>query len=163
MIDRYQSLIFSLCYRMTSDYFAAQDLAQETFLSAFRSMDRFRGDNEKAWLCRIAANKCVDYLRSQERLVPTEAEQMDRREGGLETPSVYAEERELREQLRENCLRLKEPYAEIAFYYFCEERSPAEIAALCGRKLKTTQTQISRAREMLREVYRNFRKEAQGV
>ncbi|MCI8334004.1 MAG: RNA polymerase subunit sigma-70, partial [Lachnospiraceae bacterium] len=35
LIDRYQNLIFSICYKMTADYFASEDLAQETFLSAY--------------------------------------------------------------------------------------------------------------------------------
>ena len=58
---------------MTGDYFAAEDLTQETFLSAFRHMDSFTGTNEKAWLCRIASNKCIDYLKSAgRRQIPSE-------------------------------------------------------------------------------------------
>ena len=48
LMDRYQNLILSVCYKMTGDYFAAQDLTQETFLSAYRNLERFDGGNEKA-------------------------------------------------------------------------------------------------------------------
>ena len=47
---------------MTADYFAAEDLAQETFLSAYEHFRNFDGSNPKAWLCRIATNKCIDYI-----------------------------------------------------------------------------------------------------
>ena len=38
-MDSYQKLVFSICYKMTADYFAAEDLAQETFLSAYEHSD----------------------------------------------------------------------------------------------------------------------------
>ena len=56
---------------MVGNYFEAQDLTQETFLSAWGALDRFDGQHEKAWLCRIAANKCTDFLRRRRlQLVP---------------------------------------------------------------------------------------------
>ena len=67
MVDTYQNLVFSVCYKVTRDYFAAEDLAQETFLSAYKNLDGFEGGNEKAWLCRIATNKSIDYLRGAGR------------------------------------------------------------------------------------------------
>ena len=63
MIDQYQNLIYSICYRLTGDYFEAEDLAQDTFLSAYKNLSSFDGKNERAWLCRIATNKCIDYLK----------------------------------------------------------------------------------------------------
>ena len=71
LIDTYDKLVFSICYKLTGDYFAAEDLMQETFLSAFQKYQTFDGNNEKAWICRIATNKSIDYLRSaSHRSVP---------------------------------------------------------------------------------------------
>ena len=55
----YKNLIFSLCLRMTGDYFTAEDLTQDTFLAAYEHLSSFDGRQEKAWLCRIAANRCT--------------------------------------------------------------------------------------------------------
>lgn len=66
MIGQYQNLIFSICVKMTNDYFIAEDLTQETFLSAFQKLSSFDGNNEKAWLCRIATNKCIDYQKRRQ-------------------------------------------------------------------------------------------------
>ena len=52
---------------MTSDYFASEDLTQDTFLSAYKHLSEFDGKYEKAWICRIATNKCLDYLQSAGR------------------------------------------------------------------------------------------------
>ena len=67
LINQYQNLIFSICLKLTGDYFAAEDLTQETFLSAFKYIDSFDGQSEKAWICRIASNKAIDYLKSAKR------------------------------------------------------------------------------------------------
>ena len=57
LMDGYSKLVFSICYRLTNDYFTAEDLTQETFLSAYSSLDRFDGRNERAWLSRIATKR----------------------------------------------------------------------------------------------------------
>lgn len=75
MIDNYQNLVFSICYKITGNYFDAEDMTQETFLSAYRHFSQFDGANEKAWICRIATNKCIDLKRkSSHNQIPMEEE-----------------------------------------------------------------------------------------
>lgn len=158
LIDSYQNLVFSICYKMTADYFAAEDLAQDTFLSAYEHLKSFDGGNPKAWICRIATNKCIDYMsHSGRRSIPTEDCYLeDGMETGpeAETPENIFIEREVKEGLLMNCSRLKPPYDEIAKAYYYDEMDAKEIAAHYGQKIKTVQTQIYRARAMLRKIYR---------
>lgn len=158
MIRQYQNLIFSICVKMTNDYFTAEDLTQETFLSAFQKLDSFDGKNEKAWLCRIACNKCIDYQKQASRRVflsgETKPEELVTQERGPEANCI---EREACEQLRERCQRLKPPYDRIATLYFAEEQTAEEIAELTGKNVKTIWTQIYRARAMLRKIYEKER------
>ena len=154
MIDAYGKLVFSLCYRITEDYFTAEDLAQETFLTAFQKYDTFDGDNEKAWICRIATNKSIDYMRSAARKgVPSEdsffASVAESRHG----PEELCMEDEIKSELEHHCLRLKPPYDEIAHAYYIKEMSAGEIARERQVNVKTVQTQIYRARNMLRKIY----------
>lgn len=154
LIDSYQHLIFSICYKMTADYFASEDLTQETFLSAYSHLGDFDGKHEKAWLCRIATNKCLDYMQSAvRRSIPTE--NVGEEETGTyeQTPESTLLEEEVRETLLNRCRSLKPPYDEIAKAYYYDELDAAEIAEQRGMKLKTVQTQIYRARSMLRKMY----------
>lgn len=174
LIDSYQHLVFSICYRMTTDYFASEDLTQETFLSAYRHLAAFDGQNEKAWVCRIATNKCLDYLQSAgRRMIPVadmgeDGARAPDGEGGVspgvgkrsgenaitqQTPESILLEKEVRRTLLERCLSLKPPYDEIAKAYYYDELSAEEIAGKKGMKKKTVQTQIYRARSMLRRMY----------
>lgn len=154
LIEQYQNLIFSICVKMTNDYFVAEDLAQETFLSAFRNMENFDGDNEKAWLCRIATNKCIDYQKqAARRIVPSEDTELETYPSGEGLPETNYIEHEVYEELQERCRQLKPPYDRIAEMYFVEEHKAEEIAEITGKNKKTVQTQIYRARAMLRKMY----------
>jgi len=154
-IEQYQNLIFSVCLKMTGDYFAAEDLSQETFLAAYRSRKKFDGKNVKAWLCRIAANKCVDYKRcGARRFIPTQDETLElQAETQRAGPEDDCLQREAVRELEQCCRKLKPPYNEVARLYYCEERSASEIADIRHGNIKTIQTQIYRARAMLRKLY----------
>lgn len=153
-MDAYQNLVFSVCCKITGDYFTAEDLTQETFLAAYRNMDGFDMENEKAWLCRIASNKCIDYMRSsKKRAVITEESFFLNQVDSKRTPEAHCLDLEAKEQLLEYCNRLHPPYKEIAIAVYCDDKRPEEIAVRQNKNLKTVQTQIYRARDMLRKIY----------
>lgn len=66
LIDRHAPVIVNLAYRMVGNRAEAEDLAQETFLAAFKALSMFRADSKfSTWLYRIATNKCKDWLRAK--------------------------------------------------------------------------------------------------
>ncbi len=154
LIDTYDKLVFSICYKLTGDYFTAEDLSQETFLSAFQKYNTFDGANEKAWICRIATNKSIDFLRNaSRRSIPTEDTFFEQETEKSSSPEEICIEEEIKEQLLMKCSSLKPPYDEIAKAYYVEEQSAQEIAIQRGQNLKTIQTQIYRAKGMLQKMY----------
>ncbi len=154
-IASYGKLIFSLCYAMTRDYFDAEDLAQDTFVSAYRHLDAFDGENAKAWLTRIAANKCRDYLKSAERRsIPAGDETLGSFAASGGSPEETLTEHACSEQLFSLCTRLKEPYKTAAIRHFTQGESVSELALREGLNAKTMYTRIDRARQMLRELWR---------
>ena len=155
LIDTYGNLIYSVCFKIVRDYFEAEDLAQEAFLSAYKNLSSFDRKYEKAWLCRIATNKCLDYMKRQERNnIPMEEKYFLTEKDKEPSPEEKALANEAREQLLECCSNLKSPYQEIAMDYFYLELSAAEIASKREKNLKTVQTQIYRARAILRKSIR---------
>ena len=155
-VQQYQNLVFSICLKLTGDYFAAEDLAQETFLAAYQHKREFNGENEKAWLCRIASNKCIDYQRAAaRRMVPTLEEELPKAhliERNEPLRSILNQE--VMEELRVCCHALSPPYDEIANLYFLEGKTAKEIAEQLGANVHTVQTQIYRAKEKLKKSYR---------
>lgn len=152
LINQYQNLIFSICLKLTGDYFAAEDLTQETFLSAYKYIDTFDGQSEKAWICRIASNKAIDYLKAAKRReVPTLQEDMQGEMAANEAdPLQKVINREVMEEMKERCAALKHPYGDVAVEHFIKGKSAKEIAMQSNIPLNTIQTRLYRAREMLR-------------
>ncbi len=66
LVERYQGRIYAIIYGMVRNREDARDLAQETFVKAYRNLPRFRfGASFYTWLCRIAMNVSIDHLRRQ--------------------------------------------------------------------------------------------------
>lgn len=155
LIEQYEHLVYSICFKITGHYFDAQDLTQETFLSVYRHLPSFDGVNEKAWISRIATNKGLDYIkRAGQRSKPTE----DLYFQGLESREPSTEdmvlEHDLKQYLCHLCRQLKPPYDKIAEDYFYREYTVLEIAMQQKKKVKTIQTQVYRAKEMLKKLWR---------
>lgn len=155
LLNTYQNLVFTICYRLTGSYFDAEDLAQDTFLSAYKHLPYFDGKNEKAWLSRIATNKAIDFLKQAGRrsFATEDTYFADLPAHSRTSPEESYLEQEVQERLKAQCEMLKEPYREIALLYFYEEKSVAEISAQIGRNSKTVQTQVYRAKAMLKKSY----------
>ena len=156
LMNQYQNLIFSLCLKLTGDYFVAEDLTQETFLSAYKHLEQCSIEAEKAWLCRIASNKCIDYLRAADRrAIPTDEEEMHNLElPEQEEPLRQVLNREILEELQACCNALSPPYREVSIAHFLEGKTAKEIADMSQTSINTVKTHIRRAREMLKKSYR---------
>lgn len=64
-MEQYEESLLRMCFACLGDAALAEDAVQETFLKAYRALNRFRGDaEEKTWLLRIAINTCRDLRRS---------------------------------------------------------------------------------------------------
>lgn len=76
LVRQYQQEIYRLAYRMTRNAEDAKDLAQETFIQAYRSLGTFRGQARfSTWLYRIAVNLCLNHLKSSARQDPAEVDE----------------------------------------------------------------------------------------
>ena len=152
LVQKYQSLVYTICRQLVADEGYAQDLTQETFLSAWRSMDRCPAGYEKQWLARIASNKAKDYLRSAwARRADTPGDDVLALEGappGSE-PEAQVLEALGEEELTQRILALREPYKTPCRLMLLEQHTAAEAARLCGRPQKTVEAQVFRAKKML--------------
>ena len=166
LVQQYQGLVYTVCNQMVRDPSVSEDLAQDTFLSAWRSIDRCPEGYEKQWLARIAANKAKDYLRSAwVRRVNIPGDDVLALEGA--PPGYEPEQRVLEElgeaRLTDMILNLREPYKTPCRLMLLEQHTAAEAAALCGRPQKTVEAQVYRAKKMLAETIRQERRSEDGM
>ena len=169
LMRQYQRLVYSVCLQFVKDPHTAEDLTQDTFVSAFTGIDKCDPAAYKQWLVRVAANKCKDHLKSAwvRRVGPLYTENDDdaplprgkppdlagRPVGGAPPPDPAdaladaAGETEVRELI----VNLRQPYGPVARLYFLEEKTVADIAAALGRPAPTVQNQLWRAKAILRQ------------
>lgn len=161
LVERYQGRIYALCVRMLNDNEAAADAAQDTFLSAYRNIRRYRGGSFGAWITKIATNACYDQLRVRQRKPSTS---MDALLDEHDTPHQFEDvgetpgERTLRNELAreiERGLQVLEPDQRLAIILSdIQGMNYDEIAQATGWPLGTVKSRLSRGRAQLRDVLR---------
>jgi len=68
LIAEHQEMVINTCYRFVLNREDAEDISQEVFIEAYRSLPKFRGDSKlSTWLYRIAVTKSLDHLRRKKR------------------------------------------------------------------------------------------------
>ena len=152
MVQDHQALVYTVCHQLVPDVQEAQDLTQETFLAAWRAIDRCPPGHETQWLARIASNKAKDHLRSAwVRRVNTPGDDVLALEGA--PPGCQPEQQVLEmlgeEELTRMILALREPYKTPCRLVLLEQHTMAEAAQLCRRPPKTVEAQLYRAKKML--------------
>ncbi len=159
----YQDRVYNLCVRMLGSQQAAEDAAQEAFLSAYRNVRRMRGANLRGWLLRIASNACIDEIRRRKRRpqvsldVPAPESDDERplevadSAAGPETQAIQGE---LGEAIQAELLRLPPDQRLAVILCDIEGLSYDEIATGTGASAGTVRSRISRGRARLRELLR---------
>jgi RNA polymerase sigma-70 factor (ECF subfamily) len=155
LVRRYQTRIFNFALAMTGSAADADDLAQETFIRAFRGLHRFRGDSSfKNWLYRIAANAAATLRGSQQRRSPVweaRVEADDVAERHMAARGESAEWRAIRRQAIDRALAALPPDLRVAVVLRdVEGLDYKEIAAATGAPIGTVESRIFRARRRLR-------------
>lgn len=151
---RYAKAMFNASLRITGDYAEAEDVLQESFLSAFRELHSYKGDSSfGSWLKRIVINKSINCLRNRRlQLVPL-GEQHDA--AGPDTPdsSFDADMVQWRADVVRRCVQdLPDGYRVVLTLYLLEGYDHAEIAGILGITESTSKSQYSRARKKLLEL-----------
>jgi RNA polymerase sigma-70 factor (ECF subfamily) len=139
----------------------AEEIVQDAFVSAYRSLSGFRGDSRfSTWLYRIVYNLCLTTLRRRRRRWHREGKPENRdmdpeRQIGIAsddpTTLEVLEEADVASLVRREVERLPDRYRIPLTMFYLEEMSYETVAGIMGQPLGTVKTNLFRARTMLRE------------
>ncbi len=162
LVVAYEKKIYNLALRMTRNPSDAEDITQEAFLKAYRSLKSFRKDSGfYVWIYRIASNLCIDFLRKEKQgsTLPLNLPEEDG-EWTVELPDFSAlpeeelERRELRESIRRGLDALPEKQRQILVMRELSGLSYARIGEILDLEEGTVKSRISRARAALAKLLR---------
>lgn len=162
LVRAYERAVYNVALRLVGDIDSAEDVTQDTFLLAYKSLHQFRGGIFRAWLLRIATNRCYDELRRRQR---RPADSFDRLgfepqvewstlAAGIEDPDQHAERIELARALEVALRQLPDDQRVTVVLSDVQGYSYDEIAAITGASLGTIKSRLSRGRGRLREALR---------
>jgi len=159
LVRRHHPRVFGLCVSMLGDRAQAEDAAQDVFLKAYRRLSDFRGDAAlSTWLYRVAANRCLDLLRSAARRREESWEAFVEREGDglrrlLAEPAsaapLVSEEADL---VRRTLARLPPDYRLILTLREVEGLDYAELTKALDCSMDSVKAKLRRARQRFREI-----------
>ncbi len=168
LVLRYQRQVFAIALRMLGNADEAQDIAQETFVHAYRAIKGFRGDAKvSTWLVSITMNLCRNRRRwwaRRHRFIAGSLDsprQMEEGESlGQETedpglsPAQELGRREQQQQIAQALQQLDEAYRSVIVLRDIEGLPYEEIARMLGCRVGTIKSRISRARLQLQALLR---------
>lgn len=162
LIQRFQTPVYNLAYRLLNDQADASDVLQEVFLKVFRNVGNFRGDSSlRTWLYRIAVNESHNRRRwlfrhrRGETGIEDAFDDSDVRDKPLkdtgETPFDFTMNREAQILLEEGLAAINPVFRAVLVLREIEEMSYEEIAGILEVSIGTVKSRIVRGREALRK------------
>lgn len=158
LILQYQTQVYNLAYHLLQDGAAADDAAQEAFISAYRALKKFRGGSFKAWLLRIASNACYDEMRRRKRRPTVAWDDFGELEqdanphlvdDDAELPEQMLQRDELRTLLDRAIARLPEEQRLVLILVDRMGLSYAEVTQTLNVRLGTVKSRLARARKRM--------------
>ncbi len=155
LIGRYQSLVCAITYSATGSVERSEELAQEVFLRAWRSLSQLQDLNKfRAWLCSIARSTVQNWFRDRQRDLVGRAVPLDAvadkasEESGPEEAAMIQEQKAI---VQRALAEIPEPLREPLILFYREQKSIEEVARQFDLTENAARQRISRGRSMLRK------------
>jgi RNA polymerase sigma-70 factor (ECF subfamily) len=157
LVQRYQQAVFNVCFRMLGERREAEDLAQETFIRAYRKLDSFDISRPfSPWIRRIATNLCLNHL--EKRRIPQlhlDDERDQTASSNMLNPERKRIEAEAQNTVREAILELPAKYRAVIELRHYQAMSYDEISKALKIPISDVKSHLFRGRRRLAERLRN--------
>ena len=161
LIERHKAAVFSMALRIVGNREDAEEAAQDTFVRAFRALERFRRDAKfSTWLYRIAMNVCLTKARQSRLDVTSIDASMDEDDDSVplqipdqgDNPDQLVERSEFRERIRALIASLPPRYSAVLTLYHIQNLSYEEISQTLDLPIGTVKAHLFRARNALKKL-----------
>jgi RNA polymerase sigma factor (sigma-70 family) len=147
LVARYQDVVCAVSYSSTGDQVLSEDVAQDTFIAAWRQLDRLRNSERlRPWLCGIARNLARTARKRRRREPFVDA---DEQIAPGASPFDAAARGDVERVVRDALARIPDAYREVLVLYYREDQSIREVADALGLTETTVMQRLSRGRRYL--------------
>ena len=144
IINKYSDLLYRLCVLMLKNESDAEDVVQETMIKYYRKAPPFENaEHEKAWLIRVAANKCRDMPRFRSRHPQIDDEYLSKISCDSSDSGIL-----------EALTAVPETYRLVLTLYYIEDCRIEDIAKIIHRTSSAVKMRLQKGRKLLEKIYR---------
>tara|TARA_R110002049_G_scaffold116712_1_gene269446 strand:- start:5133 stop:5714 length:582 start_codon:yes stop_codon:yes gene_type:complete len=159
IVNRYKDLVYTLALRMLKHREEAEEVAQDTFVKVFRSLNKFKGDSKfSTWIYRVTYNTCLDRIKKNKKHINDVAidefifNKLETIDNALD--NLIKEEKHT---LIKKCIHMlpEDSSALITLFYF-EELTLEEISKIINLEANTVKVKLFRARKKLAVILEQY-------
>jgi RNA polymerase sigma-70 factor (ECF subfamily) len=166
LVERYKERLYATVYHMTSNHEDANDLVQDAFIKAYKSLRGFRGHSSfYTWIYRIAVNRTINFLKRRRNRNQYSLDDVD---SGIQTDPDFLELmshvtprrevglNELQEKLNEALQELSEPHRAVVTMHDIQGMTHADIAKVMKCSEGTVRSRLFYARQQLQGLLSDY-------
>lgn len=146
LVERYQHFVFTITLRFVDNREEAEELAQDVFVKAYRSLSHFRGESKfSTWLYTITHNTCRSHKRKKKEAIVTLEEHH-------EQVAAPEDRKHSKNMIQQAIKQLPETDAQIITLFYLAEQSIEETGQILGLSQSNVKVRLFRARQKLKEI-----------
>lgn len=154
LVERHQSMVYSIAYHCLHERGVAEELAQEVFLQLYQNLNKIQSSSHLVfWLRRTASHRAIDYIRRQQGKKSVSLEELPE----MSVPAKTGDPLMAR-LLSQLVGALPERARVIVTLRYQEDLQPSEIAAVMGMPVNTVKSQLQRTLSLLGDKISNLEK-----
>ncbi len=162
-VDIHKKFVLNTCYKFVNNSDDANDIAQEVFIEAYKTIGKFRGDSKiSTWLYRISTNRALNFLRDNKKYSSSESYSRDpayiNNISSDSNPEQYILNNERADILNQAINSLPDMQKAVFILNKKENLTSAEISQIYGLSVKAVESLISRAKKNLQKLLINYYK-----
>ncbi|MEC3907294.1 sigma-70 family RNA polymerase sigma factor [Tamlana sp. 2201CG12-4] len=158
LVDRYKDLVFTLTLRMLKNREEAEEVSQDAFIKAFKSLSKFKGDSKfSTWIYKIAYNTSLDRLKKNKKYIKDVAiDEFTEHQVRTMDNALDDLEKNERAKIIQDCIALlpSDDSFLLTLYYF-EEQSLEELSKTVGLTANNVKVKLFRSRKKLANILKS--------
>ncbi|EDP95786.1 sigma-70 family RNA polymerase sigma factor [Kordia algicida OT-1] len=158
LVTKYKAMTFTLAFRVVGNKEDAEEVAQDTFVKAYKALDSFKGTSKfSTWLYRIVYNTSLDYIKKNKRVVLSEhIDEINESDiGTMQDAMSYLEAKEKKQMIENALLKLPEEERVLLTLFYFEELSLKEISEIVKISYDNVKIKLHRSRKKLYHILKN--------
>lgn len=151
IVDAYKNMVYTLCIQLMKDSMIAEEIAQDSFLKAYKNLHSFKGESKfSTWLYKISYNTCLSALRKKKIEYGELNESIHGHDSDNAFDSLVRDDRN--SMIKDLLLKLKEEDRAVIQLFYLEEQSIKEIVDITGITESNIKVKLHRTKAKLKEL-----------